>query len=78
MQSDSEWIFHISANRFLRNMVRAIVGTLLDVGSGKSSLADFQTILESQDRTKAGSSAPAHGLFLMKVQYPNTIFETNG
>jgi tRNA pseudouridine38-40 synthase len=78
MQSGSEWIFHISANRFLRNMVRAIVGTLLDVGSGKSSLADFQTILESQDRTKAGSSAPAHGLFLMKVQYPNTIFETNG
>ena len=75
---DSEWIFHISANRFLRNMVRAIVGTLLDVGCGKLSLADFQTILESQDRTKAGSSAPAHGLFLMKVQYPNTIFETNG
>ena len=78
IQSDSGWIFHISANRFLRNMVRAIVGTLLDVGSGKSSLTDFQTILESQDRTKAGSSAPAHGLFLMKVQYPNTIFETNG
>ena len=77
-QIDSEWIFHISANRFLRNMVRAIVGTLLDVGSGKLTLADFQTILESQDRTKAGSSAPAHGLFLMKVQYPNAIFETNG
>ena len=77
-QSDTEWIFHISANRFLRNMVRAIVGTLLDVGCGKSSLADFQKILESRDRTKAGSSAPAHGLFLMKVQYPNTIFEKNG
>jgi tRNA pseudouridine38-40 synthase len=77
-QSDSEWIFHISANRFLRNMVRAIVGTLLDVGTGKSSLADFQAILDSEDRTKAGSSAPAQGLFLTQVQYPNTIFETNG
>ena len=77
-QSDSEWIFHISANRFLRNMVRAIVGTLLDVGIGKSSLGDFQAILKSEDRTKAGSSAPAHGLFLTQVQYPYTIFETNG
>ena len=77
-KSDSEWVFHISANRFLRNMVRAIVGTLLDVGTGKSSLADFQAILNSEDRTKAGSSVPAHGLFLTQVQYPNTIFETNG
>ena len=77
-QSDSEWVFYISANRFLRNMVRAIVGTLLDVGTGKTSLADFQAILNSADRTKAGSSAPAHGLFLTQVQYPNTIFETNG
>jgi tRNA pseudouridine38-40 synthase len=59
-------------------MVRAIVGTLLDVGTGKSSLADFQAILDSEDRTKAGSSAPAQGLFLTQVQYPNTIFETNG
>jgi tRNA pseudouridine38-40 synthase len=59
-------------------MVRAIVGTLLDVGTGKSSLADFQAILNSEDRTKAGSSVPAHGLFLTQVQYPNTIFETNG
>jgi tRNA pseudouridine38-40 synthase len=54
------------------------VGTLLDVGTGKSSLADFQAILNSEDRTKAGSSVPAHGLFLTQVQYPNTIFETNG
>jgi tRNA pseudouridine38-40 synthase len=59
-------------------MVRAIVGTLLDVGTGKSSLTDFQAILNSKDRTKAGSSAPAQGLFLTQVQYPNTIFETNG
>ncbi len=77
-QLDYEWIFHISANRFLRNMVRAIVGTLIDVGTGKLSLADFQAILKSEDRSKAGSSAPAHGLFLSQVQYPNTIFEING
>ena len=77
-QMDSSWVFYISANRFLRNMVRAIVGTLLDVGTGKTNLEDFQNILNSSDRTKAGSSAPAHGLFLTKVHYPNTIFEPNG
>ncbi len=77
-QVDSSWVFYISANRFLRNMVRAIVGTLLDVGAGKTNLEDFQNILNSSDRTKAGSSAPAHGLFLTKVHYPNTIFEPNG
>lgn len=73
-EQNHKLIFHISANRFLRNMVRAIVGTLLDVGTGKCSLSDFQSILDSRDRTKAGSSAPAHGLFLTRVQYPNTIF----
>lgn len=77
-QHQSELIFHISANRFLRNMVRAIVGTLLDVGTGKLSLKGFQKILDSQDRKQAGSSAPAHGLFLTKIYYPNTIFETYG
>ena len=77
-QQQSALIFHISANRFLRNMVRAIVGTLLDVGTGKLSIPGFQTILESQDRTQAGSSAPAHGLFLTKIRYPNTIFEVHG
>lgn len=73
-QQDHQLIFHISANRFLRNMVRAVVGTLLDVGTGKCSLSGFQSILDSQDRSQAGSSAPAHGLFLTRVQYPNTIF----
>ena len=73
-QQGHQLIFHISANRFLRNMVRAVVGTLLDVGTGKCSLSGFQTILDSQDRSQAGSSAPAHGLFLTRVQYPNTIF----
>ncbi len=75
---NNQWTFYISANRFLRNMVRAIVGTLLDVGTGRITLAEFQSILNSQDRTKAGSSAPAQGLFLTRVQYPNTIFVARG
>ena len=73
-QHNHKFIFQVSANRFLRNMVRAMVGTLLDIGTGKYGLSDFQSILESQDRTKAGSSAPAQGLFLTQVRYPNTIF----
>ena len=71
-------VFHITADRFLRNMVRAIVGTLLDVGVGKSSIGAVQHILDSQDRTTAGSSAPAHGLFLTNISYPNTIFDLDG
>lgn len=61
--------FTISADRFLRNMVRAIVGTLVDVGLGKTTLDEFTNILESRDRKKAGSSAPAHGLFLTNIEY---------
>lgn len=67
-------IFTIAADRFLRNMVRAIVGTLLDVGFGKVSLEEFQKILESKSREEAGASAPAHGLYLTKVIYPKEIF----
>lgn len=66
--------FHITANRFLRNMVRAIVGTLLDVGQGRTSMEEFQSILRSKDRARAGRSAPAHGLFLSHVQYPENLF----
>ncbi len=66
---DKELTFHITANRFLRNMVRAIVGTLLDVGLGKISAADFKKIIESKDRSKAGASVPAKALFLTKVSY---------
>lgn len=62
-------VFHISANRFLRNMVRAIVGTLYEIGIGKITNADFIKIIESQDRSKAGISVPAQGLFLTKVTY---------
>jgi tRNA pseudouridine38-40 synthase len=63
-------IFTISANRFLRNMVRAIVGTLVNVGLHKISQADFVKIIESQNRENAGFSVPAHGLFLTKIEYP--------
>lgn len=67
--SPSHWIFHISADRFLRNMVRAIVGTLLMVGTKKISVDGFCNIIESKDRSKAGTSAPAHGLYLTEVVY---------
>jgi tRNA pseudouridine38-40 synthase len=63
-------IFIIKADRFLRNMVRAIVGTLLEVGKGKLTLEDFRKVIEQQDRKAAGTSAPAHGLFLVDVEYP--------
>lgn len=64
-----ELVFYISANRFLRNMVRAIVGTLIDVGLGKVSVVDFRTIIESRDRGNAGLSVPAKGLFLTNINY---------
>ena len=64
-----ELTFHVSANRFLRNMVRAIVGTLLEVGMGKISLLDFRKIIESKNRSNAGVSVPAKALFLTKVEY---------
>ncbi len=67
-------IFHITADRFLRNMVRAIVGTLIDVGKDKLTLEGFKQIIESEDRCNAGTSAPAQGLFLTQVTYPKTIF----
>ena len=66
--------FHITADRFLRNMVRAIVGTLVAVGKEKITLTDFKEILKSRDRSKAGTSAPAQGLSLTAVTYPETLF----
>ena len=68
------WRFEIKADRFLRNMVRAIVGTLIDVGRGKISVDDFADIIQSRDRCAAGESAPANGLFLVDVAYPENIF----
>jgi tRNA pseudouridine38-40 synthase len=67
-------IFHITANRFLRGMVRAIVGTLLDVGTGKITVEDFKNILEGKNRKKAGMNVDAHGLFLTEVKYPSSVF----
>jgi tRNA pseudouridine38-40 synthase len=61
--------FHISANRFLRNMVRAIVGTLVDVGLEKISIHEFRQIIESKNRGNAGVSVPAKGLFLTQIKY---------
>ncbi len=66
-------LFEIAANRFLRGMVRAIVGTLLDVGTGKISVSDFQKIIQSKDRKKAGMNVPAEGLFLVRVKYLRNI-----
>ena len=71
---NSEVIFTISANRFLRNMVRAIIGTILDVGLYKTSLEELKEIIDKSDRIHAGPSVPAHGLFLTKVEYPENIF----
>lgn len=64
------WVFSISADRFLRNMVRAVVGTLVEVGRGKISPAQFEEIIASRDRCKAGTSMPAHALYLWDVEYP--------
>ena len=70
IRKDNNLIFYITANRFLRNMVRAIVGTLYNVGIGKISVDAIHTILQSEDRSKAGFSVPAKGLFLTKITYP--------
>ena len=68
-QENDKLIFTISANRFLRNMVRAIVGTLINIGLHKINLIDFETIIENKNRDKAGFSVPAHGLYLTKIEY---------
>lgn len=70
-----EWVFIIEADRFLRNMVRAIVGTLLDVGIGKLSLKGFREVVESKNRCNAGHSVPACGLYLTDITYPEELFE---
>ena len=71
---NSEVIFTISANRFLRNMVRAIIGTILEVGLHKISTDKLKEIINKSDRIHAGPSVPAHGLFLTRVEYPKNIF----
>ena len=67
------WVFTIRSNRFLRNMVRSVTGTLLDVGRGKLSIEGLREIIEKKDRCAAGTSMPACGLFLTKVEYPEGV-----
>jgi tRNA pseudouridine38-40 synthase len=71
---DSLLVFSITADRFLRNMVRALVGTFIDLGRGKISAADLKNIMESGNRSLAGPSAPAHGLYLHRINYPGSIY----
>ena len=73
--SEEKWVFTITADRFLRNMVRAIVGTLLAVGRHQLTPQQFAEIIASKDRCKAGDSAPARGLFLEQVEYPDELFK---
>lgn len=68
-EKPGEWYFEITADRFLRNMVRAVVGTLVDVGRGKLSMEEFKAVVESRKRTEARESMPAHALFLENVEY---------
>ena len=72
-KNSEQLVFTITADRFLRNMVRAIVGTMVNVGFGKLKPDDLHGIIASKDRCKAGFSAPAHGLYLLEIVYPNTI-----
>jgi tRNA pseudouridine38-40 synthase len=67
--SPTTWYFEIRANRFLRNMVRAVVGTLIDVGRERLTMEDFQRVVEGKKRTEAGESMPAHALFLEDITY---------
>ena len=76
-KDEDEWVFTVKADRFLRNMVRAIVGTMFDVGRGKVSIEGFRDIIESKNRCNAGTSASAEGLALTGIEYPDIIFSEN-
>lgn len=77
-QRGEVWAFTIKADRFLRNMVRAVVGTLFEVGRGKLTLEGFCRVIEAKDRGRAGTSAPAHALYLTDVEYPPVLFNVEG
>ncbi len=74
LETDKGLVFEVTANRFLRNMVRALVGTLLEVGMNKRSVAEFEEVVARRDRRQAGVSAPAQGLFLERIRYPEEIY----
>ena len=76
-ETEDEYIFYITANRFLRNMVRAIVGTLLEIGRKKQPVSWMDEVIASRDRSQAGTSVPGHGLYLTHIAYPKQI-KTNG
>lgn len=78
MRGPHQWAFHITADRFLRNMVRATVGTLLEVGKGKRSPEDMEVILAARERGAAGKSVLGCGLYLTKVTYPQQVFTPVG
>ena len=71
--TEEQLVFTIQADRFLRNMVRAIVGTMLEIGQGKISIAELKNIIESKDRCRAGNSVPGKALFLWDIKYPEEI-----
>jgi tRNA pseudouridine38-40 synthase len=73
-EEGSRLVFTIKADRFLRNMVRAIVGTMVEVGYGKRNLSEFENVILARDRSLAGKSAPAKGLFLTGIEYPESLF----
>lgn len=74
VETANAYTFIIQANRFLRNMVRAIVGTMMEVGRGKMDTHGFERVLLSKDRSKAGASVPAKGLYLWEIDYPSEIY----
>jgi tRNA pseudouridine38-40 synthase len=74
-QSGNDIVITIAANRFLRNMVRAIVGTLVEIGLGKRAPEDMKRVIEAEARMEAGSSAPAQGLFLNEIKYPEELIK---
>jgi tRNA pseudouridine38-40 synthase len=73
-EAGNRLIFTIKADRFLRNMVRAIVGTMVEIGTGKMNLKEFEEVILAKNRSSAGKSAPAKGLFLADIEYPEDIF----
>ncbi|WP_321286076.1 tRNA pseudouridine(38-40) synthase TruA [uncultured Sunxiuqinia sp.] len=75
VEKGNQLIFTIKADRFLRNMVRAIVGTMIQVGQGKMTIQDFKRAIELKDRGAAGVSAPPQGLFLSNIAYPESVFQ---
>ncbi|MBU2927411.1 tRNA pseudouridine(38-40) synthase TruA [Winogradskyella psychrotolerans] len=72
-QHKDQLVFTITADRFLRNMVRAIVGTMINIGLGKMKVEELHTVIASKNRSEAGFSVPAHGLYLVKIVYPENI-----